>query len=205
MKKQPVLHVDGLEIFAPANRGEWREWLQKNHLSSTAVWLFYFKKNANKPSIVYSDAVDEALCFGWIDSKSKPINDESYMQYFCKRKVKSVWSRVNKEKIARLTKEGLMTKAGFDIIEQAKANGSWSILDEEEALIIPPDLQKAFARSKKAAAYFESLSRSDKRNILQWLVLAKQTATRQKRIDEIVSLAAQEEKPKQFRSVKKTL
>lgn len=203
MKKQPTLSVDGIEIFTPANRTEWREWLQKNHVSSSSVWLRYFKKNANQPSIAYPDAVEEALCFGWIDSKLRPINEESYMQYFCKRKANSVWSKVNKEKVARLTQQGLMTKAGVDSIELAKANGAWFVLDEAEALIIPPDLQKAFTATKEGAAYFESLSRSDKRNILQWLVLAKQAATRQKRINEIVTLAAQKEKPKQFRTVKK--
>lgn len=124
------------------------------------------------------------------------------MQFFSKRKTNSVWSKVNKEKIERLTIEGLMTKAGFDIIEIAKQNGSWTILDEAEALIIPADLEEEFEKRPQAKSYFVSLSRSDKRNILQWIVLAKRQETRAKRITEIVELADQNLKPKQFRGQK---
>ncbi|MBI1191637.1 MAG: hypothetical protein GC205_00490 [Bacteroidetes bacterium] len=192
-----------IKTFYPKNRLEWREWLQKNHDKEQSVWLIYYKKKSNNASIVYSDAVDEALCFGWIDSKSKPLDDKKYMQYFSKRKVKSVWSKVNKETVERLISEGLMTKAGFDIIEIAKLNGSWTILDEAEAFVIPKDLDENFARRPKAKAYFLSLSNSDRRNILQWLTLAKREETRQKRINEIVELATQNLKPKQFRGQKK--
>ena len=120
------------------------------------------------------------------------------MQFFSRRKPNSVWSRVNKEKIERLTNEGLMTEAGYEIIEIAKQNGSWTILDEAEALVIPDDLDKEFQKRKNAKEYFLSLSRSDKRNILQWLVLAKRQETREKRIAEIVELADKNQKPKQF-------
>lgn len=190
------------ETFYPKNRQEWREWLQKNHDKKQSVWLIYYKKQSNIPTIIYSEAVDEALCFGWIDSKSKPLDNEKFMQFFSKRKTNSVWSKVNKEKIERLTIEGLMTKAGFDIIEIAKQNGSWTILDEAEALIIPADLEEEFEKRPQAKSYFVSLSRSDKRNILQWLVLAKRQETRAKRITEIVELADQNLKPKQFRGQK---
>jgi uncharacterized protein YdeI (YjbR/CyaY-like superfamily) len=142
--------------------------------------------------------VDEALCFGWIDSKSKPLDEHKFMQFFSKRKEKSVWSKVNKEKIERLTKEGLMTNAGYEIIEKAKQNGSWNILDEVEALHIPEDLEGEFDKRPNAKLYFLSLSRSDKRNILQWLILAKRQETREKRITEIVELADKNQKPKQF-------
>lgn len=185
--------------FYPSNREAWRNWLHENHKQKDSVWLIYFKKNSKKPSIAYSDAVDEALCFGWIDSKAKPLDYESYMQFFCKRKEKSVWSKINKAKIESLTKRGLMMEAGLEIIEKAKQNGSWTILDEPEALIVPTDLSKAFENKTDARNYFESLSRSDKRNILQWLVLAKKEETRKKRIDEIVESASQRLKPKPFR------
>jgi uncharacterized protein YdeI (YjbR/CyaY-like superfamily) len=190
------------ETFYPKSRQEWREWLQKNHDKKQSVWLIYYKKKSNIPTIIYSEAVDEALCFGWIDSKSKPLDNEKFMQFFSKRKTNSVWSKVNKEKIERLTIEGLMTKAGFDIIEIAKQNGSWTILDEAEALIIPADLEEEFEKRPQAKSYFVSLSRSDKRNILQWIVLAKRQETRAKRITEIVELADQNLKPKQFRGQK---
>jgi uncharacterized protein YdeI (YjbR/CyaY-like superfamily) len=193
---------DGIESICPSSRQAWREWLQANHAKKQAVWLIYNKKKSSLPTVLYSDAVDEALCFGWIDSKAKPIDEEKYMQFFSKRKPKSVWSKVNKEKIERLTKEGLMAKAGFEIIEIAKQNGSWTILDESEALIVPEDLEKGFQKSAAAKDYFLGLSRSDKRNILQWLVLAKRQETREKRIIEIIELAEQKLKPKQFRGNK---
>ena len=186
------------EVFYPKNRQEWREWLQDNYEKKQSVWLIYYKKKSNVPTVTYSEAVDEALCFGWIDSKSKPLDEEKFMQFFSRRKEKSVWSKVNKEKIDRLTKEGQMTKAGFDIIAKAKQNGFWSILDEAEALIIPDDLEKAFEKRPNAKQYFLGLSKSNKRNILQWLVLAKLQTTREKRIIEIVDLADQNRKPKQF-------
>lgn len=188
-----------LEMIYADSRQAWRQWLEANHAKQQSIWLVYYKKKANRPTVSYNDAVDEALCFGWIDSKAKPIDDEKYMQFFSPRKKNSVWSRINKEKVGRLVSEGLMTKAGYEIIDIAKQNGSWTILDEAEALIIPKDLDDKFQKSPKALDYFLGLSRSDKRNILQWLVLAKRPETRQKRIDEIVSLANIKQKPKQFR------
>ena len=128
----------------------------------------------------------------------KPIDAEKFMQFFSRRKPKSVWSNVNRQKVERLINENLMTKAGFEIIEQAKQNGSWTILDEAEALTIPKDLDEEFEKRPKARAYFLALSRSDKRNILQWLTLAKRQETRQKRITKVVELTAQNLKPKQF-------
>lgn len=191
-----------IETFYPKSRQEWREWLQENHTQKQSVWLIYYKKKSAIPTVMYSEAVDEALCFGWIDSKAKPLDEEKFMQFFSKRKANSVWSKVNKAKVERLIGDGLMTKAGFESIEIAQQNGSWTILDEAEALIIPKDLNDEFQKRPKAKSYFLGLSRSDKRNILQWLVLAKREETRQKRIAEIVELANQNQKPKQFRGPK---
>jgi uncharacterized protein YdeI (YjbR/CyaY-like superfamily) len=191
-----------IQTFYPKSRLDWREWLQVNHDKKQSVWLIYYKKKSNIPTVTYNEAVDEALCFGWIDSKSKPIDEHKFMQFFSRRKEKSIWSKINKDKIERLTNEGLMTKAGFEIVEKAKQNGSWTILDEAEALIIPIDLEKEFETRPNAKQYFLSLSRSDKRNILQWLTLAKRQETRQKRITEIVELANQNLKPPQFRRQK---
>lgn len=191
-----------IQTFYPKSRQDWREWLQVNHDKKQSVWLIYYKKKSNIPTVTYNEAVDEALCFGWIDSKSKPIDEHKFMQFFSRRKEKSIWSKINKDKIERLTNEGLMTKAGFEIVEKAKQNGSWTILDEAEALIIPIDLEKEFETRPNAKQYFLSLSRSDKRNILQWLTLAKRQETRQKRITEIVELANQNLKPPQFRRQK---
>jgi uncharacterized protein YdeI (YjbR/CyaY-like superfamily) len=188
-----------IETFFPKSRQEWRDWLQENHDKKQSVWLIYAKKQSNKSTVLYSEAVDEALCFGWIDSKAKPVDKETFMQFFSKRKANSVWSKVNKEKVDRLIREGLMTQAGLEVIERAKQNGSWTILDEAEALIIPKDLNEELENRANAKAYFLGLSRSDKRNILQWLTLAKRAETRQRRIIEIAELAEQNLKPKQFR------
>lgn len=187
------------ETFYPKSRQEWREWLEDNHLEKQSIWLIYYKKKTNIPTVTYSDAVDEALCFGWIDSKAKSIDEKKSMQFFSKRKVKSVWSKVNKDKVARLDEAGLMAQAGLNSVEIAKRNGCWTILDEAEALIIPNDLEIEFQKSPNSKGYFLSLSRSDKRNILQWLTMAKRPETRMKRMEEIVELASEKLKPKQFR------
>jgi len=188
-----------IETFCPKNQQEWRQWLTDNHTSKAGVWLLQYKKKSGNPSISWSESVDEALCFGWIDSIRKSIDEDKFIQFFGKRKPTSVWSKINKQKVERLIANGLMTKAGLTSIETAKENGSWSILDEVEELIIPADLQKAFQLHKGSKDYFLSLSKSVKKSILQWLVLAKRPETRQNRINEIAKLAAQNLKPKQFR------
>jgi uncharacterized protein YdeI (YjbR/CyaY-like superfamily) len=188
-----------LETFCPASQQEWRQWLKKNHKSKRSVWLVYYKKSSNTPTITYNEAVDEALCFGWIDSTKKSLDEERSMQFFCPRKPNSVWSKINKAKVLRLIEEGRMTNAGLECIEAAKANGSWVILDEVEELIIPKDLSKEFKIHPGSKEYFLTLSKSVKKMILQWLVLAKRPETRQNRIKEIAELAAQKLKPKQFR------
>lgn len=187
-----------VETFCPASREEWREWLKENHHSSQSVWLIQYKQKSAKPSIPWSDSVDEALCFGWIDSTRKTIDEERFVQFFCKRKPNSNWSKINKVKVQRLIEQGLMTEAGFKSIETAKKNGSWSILDEVEELVIPQDLTDAFRSQPGSQDYFNSLSKSVKKMILQWIVLAKRAETRQKRIGEVAELAAQKLKPKQF-------
>jgi len=188
-----------IATFCPANRQEWRRWLQQHHNTKQSIWLIYYKKKANTATITWSDAVDEALCFGWIDSTARPVDDERFMQFFTRRKANSVWSKINKGKVQRLINEGLMMQAGYKSIGVAKQNGSWSILDDVEELKIPKDLEKAFKSQPGSKAYFVGLSKSVKKSILQWLVLAKRPETRQKRITEIAELAGQQLKPKQFR------
>lgn len=184
--------------ICPASRQEWRAWLQKNHNSKQPAWLVYSKKQSGRPTISWSEAVDEALCFGWIDSLKKTIDDDTFMQFFCKRKPNSTWSKINKAKVQLLIDKGLMMQAGYESIELAKQNGSWTVLDGVEELTIPEDLAKAFKTRPGSQDFFLSLSRSVKKGMLQWLVLAKQQTTRQKRISEIAELAAKKLKPKQF-------
>lgn len=188
-----------IETFCPTSRKDWRQWLRRNHRSKRSVWLVFYKKKSDVPTVTYNDAVDEALCFGWIDSTKRSIDHERSMQFFCKRKPNSVWSKINKGKAQRLIDSGLMTKSGFDCIEAAKQNGSWAILDGVEELKIPRDLAKEFKAKPGSKDYFLSLSKSVRKSILQWLVLAKRPETRQKRITEIAELAAQKLRPKQFR------
>jgi uncharacterized protein YdeI (YjbR/CyaY-like superfamily) len=187
-----------VETFCPKSQKEWRRWLKKNHQSKQSIWLILYKKESNKPTIGWSGAVDEALCFGWIDSTRRSLDKERFMQFFGKRKAKGTWSKVNKDKVKQLVDAGLMTKAGLDSIETAKQNGSWAILDGVEELKIPVDLARAFKTQPGSRDYFVSLSKSVRKSILQWLVLAKRSETRQKRITEIAELAAQKLKPKQF-------
>jgi uncharacterized protein YdeI (YjbR/CyaY-like superfamily) len=134
-----------------------------------------------------------------VEVRGKEKLEIRFMQYFSKRKPKSIWSKVNKEKVKRLIESKLMKNAGYKSIEVAKQNGSWSILDNVESMVIPVDLESEFKKHPNALDYFLSLSRSDKRNILQWLVLAKRNETRLKRIKEIAEFAGQGQKPKQFR------
>lgn len=185
-----------IETFYPASRTDWRKWLEANHHSRKAVWLLCYKKKTGKPTIAWTEAVDEALCFGWIDSVRKTLDEEKFIQFFSRRKAKGTWSKVNKEKIDQLIENGLMTQAGFDSIEKAKQNGSWNILNEVEDLILPEDLKTELNKQINAMEYYLSLSKSVRKAILQWLVLAKRPETRQKRILEIASLAAQKQKPK---------
>ncbi len=187
-----------IETFYPTNRKEWRLWLKNNHSSSTSVWVIFYKKGTQLPTITWSEAVDEALCFGWIDSIKKSIDNEKYRQFFSLRKPQSTWSKINKEKVDYLIKQELMTPAGINSIEIAKKNGSWTILDNVEKLIIPKDLEKEFGSKKNSKEYFLGLSKSKRKEILAWIVLAKQAETRKKRVKEIAELASKNQKPKQF-------
>lgn len=187
------------EFFSPTSQAAWRQWLQENHRSKQSVWLVCYKKETNKATISWSEAVDEALCFGWIDSVRKTFDEERFIQFFSRRKPTGTWSKINKEKIKQLIHSGLMTKAGLMSIETAKQNGSWIILDDVEELKIPKDLAKEFKNQKGAEGFFLSLSKSVKKSILQWLALAKRPETRQKRIHEIAELSAQKLKPKHLR------
>lgn len=190
---------DEIITFCPKSPLEWRKWLEENHQSEQSIWVIFYKSSTKKPSLTWSEAVDQALCFGWIDSTKKTIDKERYMQYFSRRKPKSNWSKINKDKVEQLMQNKLMTKAGLESIESAKQNGSWTILDDVEALVIPKDLTVELAKHKESTVYFKSLSNSDKKILLYWVMSAKRAETRQKRILEIAENASVKTKPKQFR------
>lgn len=184
-----------LETFQAIDRKEWREWLQKNHYAKKGIWLIYYKVKSGKPSVRYSEAVKEALCFGWIDSKVKSLDEERYMQIFTPRKQKSVWSKLNKQYIDELIEQGLMTEAGLAKIEAAKQDGSWKLLDAIEELIIPTDLKQALEINETANRYFKTFSKSSKKNILFWIESAKRPETRLNRIEQTINSTAQNKNP----------
>ena len=188
-----------LEIFYPTSPADWRKWLEENHLSKQAVWLVFYKKSSDRKSISWSEAVDVALCFGWIDSKKVKIDEEKSHQYFSRRKPKSTWSKINKEKVQQLIEKGLMMPAGYDSIDTAKQNGSWTLMDAVEELIIPADLELEFKNHEGAKDFFLSLSKSARKMILHWIVSAKRPETRENRIAQISELAGKGEKPKFLR------
>ena len=174
------------ETFYAASRRQWRQWLQKNHVKKQCIWLIMYKKDAGVPTLSWTEAVEEALCFGWIDSTRRPLDNEKFIQYYCKRKPKSVWSKINKDKVKQLIEQGLMTEAGLKSIQIAKKNGSWAALNDVESLKIPADLESKFKSQPGSKARFLSLSRSVKKAMLFRLMHAKRPETRIKRLDEIM-------------------
>lgn len=173
------------------NREAWREWLSKNHDKIKNVWIKIYKKQSQATSVSFDEALEEALCFAWVDSSMKGTNEDYYYQYFGQRNPKSNWSKYNKAKVEKLIESGLMAEAGMKVINFAKENGYWKALDDVENLINPADLQLALDNNPTAKAYFEAFPRSVKRSILEWLLNAKQEETRNKRIRETVALAQQ--------------
>ncbi|MEP6926223.1 MAG: YdeI/OmpD-associated family protein [Ginsengibacter sp.] len=184
------METTGLKYYAK-DRKAWRSWLLKNHAKEPGVWLIYYKKDSGKTRVSYNDAVEEALCFGWIDSIAKPIDEEKYMQKFTPRKIKSVWSALNKKRVEKLLEQKLMTLAGMAIIDTGKKNGSWERIDHVENFLVPPDLKKFFAKNKKVFKYFEVLSKSGQKQWLYRLHNAKLPETRAKRIAELVEESLQ--------------
>jgi uncharacterized protein YdeI (YjbR/CyaY-like superfamily) len=185
--------VEKTNTYYAKDRKAWRKWLEKNHDTSTGIWLIYYKKDSGKTRVDYADAVEEALCFGWIDSTLNPIDEHSYMQQFTPRKPKSGWSKLNKDRVEKLIGQGLMTPAGLEKIEQAKQQGTWAKLDHIESFTLPPELEKAFKANKKAKAFYNTLSITNKKYILYYLSHAKSAELREKRVDEIIA-AANEQK-----------
>jgi uncharacterized protein YdeI (YjbR/CyaY-like superfamily) len=183
----------------PLTRAEWRAWLEKNHQQPEGVWLISFKKATGLQQFGYDEAVEEALCFGWVDSKPNKLDAERSMLWFAPRKAKSGWSKPNKQRVEKLIHAGLMMPAGLAKIKAAKQDGSWTTLDAIEALEIPEDLGVALADNATAQQHFAAFPRSVKRGILEWIISAKKPETRAKRIAETVTLAAQNLRANQWR------
>lgn len=163
---------------------EWRQWLAANHARPRGVWLVQYKPRTGKPAIDYEDAVCEALCFGWIDSTYRRIDDERGALWWSPRRKGSLWAATNKARIERLEADGRISDAGRAAVEQAKADGSWRTLEPVEALVVPDDLAAAFEAQAGARAHWQTFAPTAKRAYLLWVYTAKREATRAKRVTE---------------------
>lgn len=183
----------------PKTRSQWRKWLEKNHSASPGIWLIYYKKDSGKRRFDYADAIEEALCFGWIDSLPRKLDDERAMLKFTPRKPKSIWSKLNKQRIEKLIEQKLMTIAGINKIEEAKKNGSWNTLDSSDFHAdnnsLPDDLKKVLDKNKKALANFLAFPPGYRKRFLFWIDSAKTPGTKAARIKQTLLMAATNKKP----------
>ena len=170
----------------PKSRKAWRAWLEKHHAASVGVWLVYAKKHSGILSLAYNDAVEEALCFGWIDSRINPIDEVFYMQMFTPRKLKSAWSPLNKARVERLLAAGLLTPSGLALVQAAKHSGAWDATKHVEELTIPPDLAKAIKASPEARRNWVSYSASRRKGVLYRLAGARRPDTRARYLRDII-------------------
>ena len=182
----PQVHAD--------DRATWRAWLEANHETAGGAWLVTWRPDSGRASLAYVDAVEEALCFGWVDSQGGHLDDGRNKQYFAPRKPRSGWAATNKARVARLIAEGRMAPAGLAAIERAKANGSWEVLDAVERLEVPADLAQALDGHPPAAANFAAFPPSARKMHLSWVAMARRPETRAARITEIAEAAARNQR-----------
>lgn len=181
--------------YYPVNRKEWRRWLAKNHSSQNEIWIIYYKKHTGKPRIPYDDAVEEALCYGWIDSTVKSIDDEKYCQKFTPRNNKSNWSELNKKRVSTLLKNGKMTKFGLAKINAAKANGCWAKTNlSAKEIEIPKEFKTALDTNPSAYNFYKSLAPSYKKNYINWIDSAKKKETKLRRTNKAIGLLENKQK-----------
>ncbi|WP_281299050.1 YdeI/OmpD-associated family protein [Flavobacterium limnophilum] len=176
------------------NAKEWREWLHENHDKSTGICLIFYKVGSKMESMRWEEAVQVAICYGWIDSTVKKMDEERRKQVFSPRKDKSVWSKLNKTYIEKLLKENLVHESGLAKIEIAKQNGSWTSSDAVEELLIPDDLKRAFKQNETAFENYKNFSPSYRKSYLYWLNQAKREETRNNRITQIMNLCRENKK-----------
>jgi uncharacterized protein YdeI (YjbR/CyaY-like superfamily) len=189
---------DGKPWVHPLDRAAWRAWLIANHATSRGAYLVTWRRHTGKPAVSYDDAVEEALCVGWVDATARTLDDDRSLLWFTARRPRSAWSRPNKVRVERLAAQGLMLPAGLAAIEESKRRGTWSLLDDVEDLVVPDDLAAAFDANPPARANWDAFSRSARRGILEWIVQAKRPETRARRIAETATRAARNEKANQW-------
>lgn len=192
---------DAYEQVTVRSRDEWRSWLAEHHGSSPGIWLITYKRGAG-PAVAYDDIVEEALAHGWVDSRPRRLDDARSMLLVTPRKPRSSWSKANKARVARLEQAGLMTDAGRMAVEAAKENGAWDALDAVERLEEPDDLKQALDADPDARRHWDAFPPSTRRAILEWIGAAKRPETRDRRVGETATLAAQNVRANQWRQPK---
>lgn len=180
----------GYPVFHAETRAEWRTWLEANHGIEPGVWLCSWRSGTGRPRCPYPEVVEEALCFGWIDSTVNTFDDDRGFQLVTPRKPKSTWTRLNRARVEAMEAAGLMTDAGRRIVRVAQGNGWWTIFDQVEDLIEPGELAAALDAEPAARAAWDGFSPSSRKLMLWWVISATKPETQQRRIDEIVAKAA---------------
>jgi uncharacterized protein YdeI (YjbR/CyaY-like superfamily) len=184
-----------MDILRFETAAEFRGWMEKNHAAAEGIWLRYFKKTSGEKTVSYAEALDVALCFGWIDGQMKPFDEGSWLQRYTPRRPKSQWSKRNTLHVERLTKAGVMTAAGLKAVEAAKADGRWQAAYSSPGTAAPPeDFLKELARNKKARAFFASLNKANVYAIVYRLQTARKPETRAKRMQLILNMMRQGKK-----------
>lgn len=184
-----------IPIIAFQSPKDWHTWLSKNAATSTGIWLKIFKKDANEKTVTYAEALDEALCYGWIDGQKKSLDEQAWLQKFCPRRPKSIWSKMNITHVERLTQAGKMKPAGLEAVAAAKADGRWEAAYEAQSkMTVPDDFLKALGKNKKALAFYHTLNKANLFAIAFRLQTAKKPETRQKRMDAILAMLSKGEK-----------
>jgi uncharacterized protein YdeI (YjbR/CyaY-like superfamily) len=186
--------LENARLIEPASVPEWRAWLEANHANLGGAWLAIARRGNEDTAIPYEAAIEEALCFGWVDGQAQKLDDRRTRLYFAPRKPRSGWARSNKLRVQRLVAEGRMRPAGMAAIERAKANGAWTLLDEVEELIVPPDLTEALVAVPPATTHWAAFPSSVRRQFLEWIRQARRPETRAKRIAETAHMAARNQR-----------
>ncbi len=187
--------VNDIPVMPFRTIDEWEKWLEKNHTNSSGIWVKFFKKNSGVQTITYAEALDVALCYGWIDSQLKGYDDKAYLQKFTPRKSKSVWSKTNIGHIDRLIKAGKMRSAGLQLVEEAKKDGTWSqAYDSAKTMVIPDDFMNELSKDKRALEFFKTLNKTNLYAIGWRLQTARTPETRVKRMTKILELLSKGKK-----------
>jgi uncharacterized protein YdeI (YjbR/CyaY-like superfamily) len=177
------------------SKEDWSAWLEKNHHQTDGVWLRLAKKDSGLRSVTYKEALDAALCYGWIDGQKKPENEQTWLQKFCPRSSRSIWSKINREKVLALIASGEMKAAGLAAIESAKQNGRWeAAYDSPSGATIPADFQAALDASPQAAAFFKTLNKANSYAILWRIQTVKKAETRARKIEHFIGMLERKEK-----------